>query len=526
MMNLINMMAIIIIIFNNIKIILSIEGSGMPLKREENPGYKEKLGLLKKVGKIEVKKGMENMIMSILFPSNHSYIEYDNLIRIIKNDIKKILKIPALEKSGKYFKTNEGHFSNIDINLEFIEKSLNDISKFHNDQPITTKQYTCDLEFARIEPEFIQEYVTSIDTLIKPLDLTATYETFEKPETKDKYNLFLTNILLIKNLVADLKNAIVERIKAMDNLANGKVPDDLIFMLQTKNCMPNGQLENLEINFCHKTSIGLFCELQINIYKSVQEYDKYIPVVYKGVQLRAESTDQLFVKSGNNWGLIDCEENIDPEYDDNDNVIDLFNECNFKHYENACIKAIEKDNFSIILKECNFTHVSAQPVWRTETGILIMDTETKLTIQELNPIDNRLQAFLPNKFPVHIISNKNLNVQFNDKHIVYTPTQTNTVTSIVYTYLSDEFIQSIIKSAEYSDLISGLTTKEYIDLTFLLLFIILVPIILTLCCIGIKRSEIWEKCKESKAQKIYNRTRKISKNFSENKRMMKEMRQK
>ena len=65
MMNLINMMAIIIIIFNNIKIILSIEGSGMPLKREENPGYKEKLGLLKKVGKIEVKKGMENTIMSI-----------------------------------------------------------------------------------------------------------------------------------------------------------------------------------------------------------------------------------------------------------------------------------------------------------------------------------------------------------------------------------------------------------------------------------------------------------------------------
>ena len=89
MMNLINMMAIIIIIFNNIKIILSIEGSGMPLKREENPGYKEKLGLLKKVGKIEVKKGMENTIMSILFPSNHSYIEYDNLIRIIKKMILK-----------------------------------------------------------------------------------------------------------------------------------------------------------------------------------------------------------------------------------------------------------------------------------------------------------------------------------------------------------------------------------------------------------------------------------------------------
>ena len=77
--------------------------------------------------------------MSILFPSNHSYMDYDNLIKSIKSDVKKILRTPALDKSGKYFKAYEGHFSNIDINIEFIEKSLQDISKFHNDQPITTK---------------------------------------------------------------------------------------------------------------------------------------------------------------------------------------------------------------------------------------------------------------------------------------------------------------------------------------------------------------------------------------------------
>ena len=85
--NLMNMIAVIIIILNNIKIILSIEGSGMPQKRVEIPGNKEKLGLLKKVGRIEVKKGMKNTIMSILFPSNHSYIDYENPIKSIKNYI-------------------------------------------------------------------------------------------------------------------------------------------------------------------------------------------------------------------------------------------------------------------------------------------------------------------------------------------------------------------------------------------------------------------------------------------------------
>ena len=83
----------------------------------------------------------------------------------------------------------------------------------------------------------------------------------------------------------------------MDSLARGKAPPDLLFMLQTQSCMPVGQLESLEVNFCKRTKTGFFCELQINIYKSIQEYEKYVPVVYKGVQLRAESVDQLFVKS-------------------------------------------------------------------------------------------------------------------------------------------------------------------------------------------------------------------------------------
>ena len=84
----------------------------------------------------------------------------------------------------------------------------------------------------------------------------------------------------------------------------------------------------------------------------------------------------------------------------------------------------------------------------------------------------------------------------------------------------------MIKSADLSDLLVDLTANEYIDIIYLMLFIVLVPIILTLCCIGIKRSDMWDKCKESKARKIYNRTRKVSRNLSENKKMMREMRQK
>ena len=461
-------------------------------------------------------------------PSSHPYSEYDPIIKKLRAEIASILRTPALEKSGIYYPESQIHFVNIDYNIEHLEKALMDISMFHNNAPIIENKYSCDLEFEVVEPGYIENSVNAVKVLIKAMDLTATRDTFEKKETKYVYNTYMTNLLLIKELVTELKNTVVDRVKLMDSLARGKAPPDLMFMLQIQSCMPVGQLESLEVNFCQKTKTGFFCELQINIYKSIQEYEKYVPVVYKGVQLRAESVDQLFVKSlaNEHWGLIDCEERTDPEYDDIDSSLDIFTECNHKPYDNDCIKAIVKDDFDNVLKYCNFTHTKAQPVWRTNTGVLIMDTDMSLSVQELTKTDNQLKSYLPNKFPVHIVSNHNLGIQFKDKHIIFRPAENNSVTSITYTYLTEEFIHSMVKSADLSDILVDLTANEYIDIIYLMLFIVLVPIILTLCCIGIKRSDMWDKCKESKARKIYNRTRKVSRNLSENKKMMREMRQK
>ena len=166
-----------------------------------------------------------------------------------------------------------------------------DISMFHSNDPIIENNYVCDLEFEVVEPSYLENSVNAVKILIKAMDLTATIDTFEKKETKSVYNIYMTNLLLIKELISDLKNTVVERIKTMDSLARGKVPPDLLFMLQTQSCMPTGQLESLEVNYCQKTKSGLYCELQVIIYKSIQEYEKYVPVVYKGVQLRAESVD-------------------------------------------------------------------------------------------------------------------------------------------------------------------------------------------------------------------------------------------
>ena len=215
-------------------------------------------------------------------------------------------------------------------------------------------------------------------------------------------------------------------------------------------------------------------------------------------------------------GLIDCEERTDPEYDDIDSSLDIFTEYNHKPYDNDCIK----DNFVHVLKHCNFAHTKAQPVWRTNTGVLVMDTDMSLSVQELTKTDNQLKSYLPNKFPVHIISNHNLGIQFKDKHIIFRPAENNSVTSITYTYLTEEFIYSMVKSADLSDILVDLTANEYIDIVYLMLFIVLVPIILTLCCIGIKDQICGTNVRNLRQEKPITGLEKVSKNLSENKRMM------
>ena len=173
MMNINKIMAIIsILMLNYILTVLCTEGSGgLPPKRVESPSSldkkKDRLGLLYHVGKIEVKKGIDNLLYGLYMPSSHPYSEYEPIIKKLRAEIASILRTPALEKSGIYYPESQIHFVNIQYNIEHLEKALMDISMFHNNAPIIENKYSCDLEFEVVEPNYIENSVNAVKVLIK-----------------------------------------------------------------------------------------------------------------------------------------------------------------------------------------------------------------------------------------------------------------------------------------------------------------------------------------------------------------------
>ena len=132
---------------NYILTVLSTDGSGLPPKRVESPSSlernKDRLGLLYHVGKIEVKKGIDNILFGLYMPSSHPYSEYDPIIKKLRAEISSILRTPALEKSGKYYLESHIHFANIDYNIELAEKAIMDISLIHSNVPNIENSYVC-----------------------------------------------------------------------------------------------------------------------------------------------------------------------------------------------------------------------------------------------------------------------------------------------------------------------------------------------------------------------------------------------
>jgi hypothetical protein len=207
-------------------------------------------------------------------------------------------------------------------------------------------------------------------------------------------------------------------------------------------------------------------------------------------------------------------ENYETEEDYSDLV-----DCEVRNYDNPCSQVLETKEFDKILKHCNFTmKADIIPIKRTRTGVLLQGEE--ISVKELDKTDKLVRTVLPDKYPVHIVTNNHLAITLNDREIILQSYYNATERKVEYSYLSTDFIASMTKSAKHSDLMDELEFRDFIDLVFALLFIILVPITFALC---VKSLELSLKCtgRKARAKNIIKDKRKQSKqrtnqNYEEN----------
>jgi hypothetical protein len=114
------------------------------------------------------------------------------------------------------------------------------------------------------------------------------------------------------------------------------------------------------------------------------------------------------------------------------------------------------------------------PIKRTRIGVLLQGEE--ISVKELDKADKLVRTVLPDKYPVHIVTNNHLAITLNDREIILQSYYNATERKVEYSYLPTDFITSITKSAKHSDLVDELEFRDFIDLIFALLFIIFIPI--------------------------------------------------
>jgi hypothetical protein len=86
------------------------------------------------------------------------------------------------------------------------------------------------------------------------------------------------------DLIVDSKLILEERAMIMSSLSNDVIPEEIYSLIALSGCGPTGQLEHHYINLCENFKSGLYCELDISIYKGVETYTKYVPINYENVQ--------------------------------------------------------------------------------------------------------------------------------------------------------------------------------------------------------------------------------------------------
>jgi hypothetical protein len=478
------------------------------------------LGLLLNVGKVYMKKSVINTLVGISFPSSFDFNSYVKELNKSETEIRKIIAMPALG-TDRFGKTIGELIRVIGDDLDDIEKILKDMTQYHDTTAPETKEYLCKLEMSEVTISFLTDITRGIISFMKPIDLTLTEQ--KLIASPDIYEELYSTVLLIHEFVQEKKSHIKERLEVMNALANDFVPSQLPYLLDTLKCLQSGELEHIEIRYCDKAKTGLFCEVSVNVHKKLTEYEKFTPIVYENVQIRGHEVGQIFVQDENkHWALIDCDETIDTEYDTNEDL-DEFGECDVIPYQNECTAVVLSTEYDKILKHCNFTmRGDIIPIRRSKTGILLHGED--FLVKEVDPKDSSVINILQNKYPVHIVTNNNLAVTLKDREILLKPYYTSTERTVQYTYLPQSFIESMKSSAKQSDLLTDIEFTHIVDLIYGLLFLLVIPVLLTLCCCSAKNSEVIVTWKENRKYEKAKQKSKSESNLEENSKFMREMR--
>jgi hypothetical protein len=446
----------------------------------------EDLGLLQKTKQITVSSSQTIQQVGLMVPIGANYADYELSMTGIKTLTDRILAIPAIANTSKYFATFSEplrHTSKFTSNHQIYFKS---IIKHKNNKPALTQLPSCFTLWRDYRPDDLKELLAKLTVFSSKLEFTATIEKYDA-DTELYFNAH-SAIEQMRESLEDFVELLVERVTLIDSLLNKKVISEIVSGIESQECVTPGNFETLKILSCDSNIEGIQCIASIKTVGTPQTYTLYSPVVYNDFRLTTYTDNDYIVKNTlNKWTILQCTE-------DQDETLDVFDICDALPYENECGQAFDTKDFKLYYKNCNFSRAHTVKNIDTDEGYLVQENYD--TVQLVNSDNSGAPKILNAKQPYLIKTGKIIQLIEGKVTSEIKPKYTTTEEKVITTWLTESEINSMERTVETEEILENIDYGLYIDIILVVVMTIIVPSVGFLMKIylkhGPKRKHDWE----------------------------------
>lgn len=428
------------------------------------------IGIMRKTGTINIANNIQQVEFSLIIKTGNLEDPVLTWLSECQNKLASVLEIPAIKNPDSILT-----FGALSASVsQATEQSIKLISNIHQ-----YKQAGKPTPQLRQCAGTIEDNVRDIVFMYKET-LSSSYESLNPlwtvSDVKPKSVGFttITNFYAnIRSAAYDMRDHLEKLLHMLEALTSGVLNPALLANIQEHSCVDISAFDNIILRGCKKIDIGIYCELSVQIFGGVTQYNRYSPISYQGVEVRVPPNAYVVKGTDNDdTGLLYC----DGEF------LSTINRCKFQHWED--VKYLFSKDAATILKNCNFTFKTPNlPMQLPDQSILIQDSSYDLTISNLDGIN---PVSLENLSPFIVSLNKNsrLNIDKDRVHIQYRGFLETAPTNLQVSIFNETFIAAMHLRALQQTLWE-LNWEQLLYFGLLLLQVVVAPVAIVTCAISI-----------------------------------------
>jgi hypothetical protein len=388
-----------------------------------------------------------------------------NLIDEIKTQLVKMETIPGVNEQPTIKAETFRQIAQSNVTIDSIVAKLNTIYKYRSDT-VRNPTEPCSEDIAHnldliiyAAVGFIKSSVTAFGTSY-PADKIVP----GGADYSDLVNV-LQDAYLHLRTIEDEAGAYLEKLEV---LTSGQVSPAISAAVQLSSCVVEGEIDNIYLKSCEKTSLGLLCSLQVEIFLASARYTTHIPINYNGVQVQLPENKILVKSKDNDYGLLSC-----PDKES------FVKDCTYQNWEHA--KDIFNENPMELIEKFNFTIAEPPlPKQLKDGSVLITDKRVKISTKA----DDQDEKIVPNESPMAISFPKTttcLTVLGKTKLKFKGGTLDSGLNVITSSFNTSTILAMHVKALKQT----GLNWGEIFKYASLVLQVVVLPVALTTCSISI-----------------------------------------